>query len=262
MKRCAFFLFVILFAPPVFAGSGFTWMGALIESLHLPKAFGPILTFALIGFFLALIGLIYRAKISRIENTVIPDKGVSFRNIVEAYGQFIYDQCKSVLGEGQAYKYFPFIATLFIFIFLSNIIGLIPGFLPPTEYLTTTFALGVLAFIYYNYKGCREVGTFNYLKHFAGPMLILAPLIFPIEILSNVIRPVSLALRLRGNMYGDHTVLSVFTDLAPGGLVIPVIFMFMGLLVSFIQAYVFTSLTMVYISLATAHHDHGEEGHH
>ena len=152
---------------------------------------------------------------------------------------------------------FPFIATLFLFIFFSNIIGLVPGFLPPTEYLTTTFALGILTFIYYNYKGCREVGTLNYLKHFAGPMFLLAPLVFPIEILSNLIRPVSLALRLRGNMYGDHIVLSVFTELSPGGLIIPIIFLFMGLLVSFIQAYVFTSLTMVYISLATAHHDHG-----
>ena len=260
MKRWATLLLLVL-SSPAFAGSGFTWMGALAHKLHLPQGGDTVLTFGLVGLILVVIGLFYRAKVGSVENTVLPDKGISFRNLVEAYGQFIYNQCKAVLGENKAPQYFPFIATLFIFILFSNIIGLIPGFLPPTEHLTTTFALGVFVFVYYNYKGCREVGTLDYLKHFAGPMLLLAPLVFPIEILSNLIRPVSLALRLRGNMYGDHIVLSVFTELSPGGLIIPVIFLFMGLLVSFIQAYVFTSLTMVYISLATAHHDHKGHGH-
>ena len=246
-----------------FAGGGsFTWMGSLAHVFHLPHGSDTVLTFAFAGFLLILAGICYRIKIAKVENVVLPDKGISFRNLIEAYGQFIYDQCKAVLGENKAPRYFPFIATLFLLILVCNILGLIPGFLPPTEHLTTTFALGVLAFVYYNYRGCREVGTWNYFKHFMGPMLVLAPLVFPIEILSNLIRPVSLALRLRGNMYGDHIVLSVFSDLAPGGLIIPVVFLLMGLLVSLIQAYVFTSLTMVYISLATAHHDHDESEHH
>ena len=258
-------LFVIaaaLTSSSAFAGSGFTWMGSLAHALNLPHGGDTVLTFALAGLLLVLAGVCYRIKIAKVENVVLPDKGISFRNLVEAYGQFIYDQCKAVLGESKAPQYFPFIATLFLLILICNILGLVPGFLPPTEHLTTTFALGVLAFVYYNYKGCREVGTWNYFKHFMGPMLALAPLVFPIEILSNLIRPVSLALRLRGNMYGDHIVLSVFSELAPGGLIIPVVFLFMGLLVSCIQAYVFTSLTMVYISLATAHHDHEGSEHH
>lgn len=258
MNRWVVVLLLAL-SSAVFAGSGFTWMGALSHKLHLPHGGETVLTFGFVGLILIFIGLLYRMKIKNTKNVVLPDQGVSFRNLVEAYGQFIYNQCNAVLGESKAHKYFPFIATLFLFILFSNIIGLIPGFLPPTEHLTTTFALGIFAFIYYNYKGCQEMGALNYLKHFLGPMLLLAPLVFPIEILSNLIRPISLALRLRGNMYGDHIVLSVFTELSPGGLLFPVIFLFMGLLVSFIQAYVFTSLTMVYISLATAHHDH--EGH-
>jgi len=104
------------------------------------------------------------------------------------------------------------------------------------------------------------MGTINYIKHFAGPLWYMAVLIFPIEILSNFVRPISLALRLRGNMYGDHLVLSIFSDLTP--IIIPIAFLVLGLLVSIIQAFVFTVLSMVYISLATAHHDHGEEEHH
>src|SRR5690606_12416382 len=122
-------------------------------------------------------------------------------------GQFIMNQCKAIIGEKEGPKYFSFIATTFLVILVSNLIGLIPGFLPPTEELSTTLALGIFSFIYYNIKGCKELGTVNYFKHFAGPLWYMAILIFPIEILSNLIRPVSLALRLRGNMYGDHLVL-------------------------------------------------------
>jgi F-type H+-transporting ATPase subunit a len=244
-----------LFSSEIFASGGFTWLGGMAHSFHIPE---HSITFTLIGLFLVLIGLIYRSKISKVSNVVIPDKGITFRNIVELYGNFIYGQCKQVIGEKEAPTYFPFIATVFIVILLSNLIGLIPGFLPPTEYLSTTLALGVFSFIYYNVVGCKEQGVVNYVKHFAGPLWYLAVLIFPIEIISNCIRPLSLALRLRSNMMGDHIVLTQFSDLAP--LIIPIVFMILGILVSFIQAYVFTVLTMVYIQMAVAHHDH-EEGH-
>lgn len=240
-----------------FAGGGFLWLNGIADMLHIPQ---QVVTLGLIGSLMIIMGVAYRIRMANVDNVIIPDKGVTFRNLIEAYGQFIYDQCKTVIGEKEGPKYFTFISTLFLFIFICNITGLIPGFLPPTEFLTTTLALGVVAFVYYNIKGCKELGTWNYLKHFAGPMALLAPLIFPIEILSNFIRPVSLALRLRGNMSGDHIVLGVFSDMVP--YVVPVIFLFLGLLVSFIQAFVFTSLTMVYISLATAHHDHDDHGHH
>ncbi len=258
MLRFLFPFLIFGFSTTAKASGGFTWIGSISHSLgiHVPE---HILTFAFVGILLALVGLIYRAQISKVSNVVIPDKTISVRNITELYGQFIYSQCKAVLGEKEAAKYYTFIATTFIVIFVSNFIGLIPGFLPPTENLSTTLALGAFAFIYYNYKGCQELGTVNYIKHFAGPMPALALLIFPIEILSNFIRPVSLALRLRGNMMGDHKVLEVFSGLAP--LIVPIVFMMLGLLVCFIQAYVFTMLTMVYIALATAHHDHEEHAH-
>lgn len=246
---------LLLTSFPSYAAGGFTWIG----SLHLPLA-NHVATMILISLLLVLAGFIYRSKVAKVSNVVIPDKGITFRNIAELYGNFIYSQCKAVLGEDQAHKYFSFIATTFLVILSCNLIGLIPGFLPPTEHLSTTLALGAFSFIYYNIKGCKEQGTWNYLKHFAGPLWYLAFLIFPIEIISNFIRPMSLALRLRSNMMGDHLVLNTFSGLAP--LLVPIPFYILGILVSAIQAYVFTVLTMVYINLAVTHHDHDEEHAH
>jgi F-type H+-transporting ATPase subunit a len=252
-----FSLLILLIPSIALASGGFTWVSHIIHTFHLPVA-EHVFTFGLIALFMFTIGILYRSSLAKIHNIVIPDYGLTLRNFVEAYGQFIMNQCKAVIGEKEGPKYFNFIATIFITILLCNLIGLIPGFLPPTEHLSTTMALGLFSFIYYNIKGCKEMGIVNYFKHFAGPLWYMAILIFPIEILSNCIRPISLALRLRGNMYGDHLVLSVFSGLAP--LIVPIVFMVLGILVSIIQAYVFTVLSMVYISLATAHHDHAEHG--
>lgn len=247
---------ILASSTSAFAASGFTWLGGIAHSLHIPS---HTLTFIVIGLMLIGVGVLYRSKIAGVSNVVIPDRGITFRNIVELYGNFIYGQCKSIIGEHEGPKYFSFIGTTFIVIFISNLIGLVPGFLPPTEYLSTTLALGAFVFIYYNVQGCKEQGTWNYIKHFAGPLWYLSFLIFPIEIISNFIRPLSLALRLRSNMMGDHIVLTQFSNLAPA--VIPIVFMILGILVSLIQAYVFTVLTMVYIQMAVAHHDHDEDHH-
>ncbi len=263
-------LLALLFCSNAFASGGFTWMSALSHATGLDEVLHHafpgvhhtehIVTFSFVGILFIIITLLYRLKVKSVEAAVVPDKGVTFRNIVEMYGTFIYGQAKAVLGEKSAPKYYTFVASLFIIIFISNAIGLVPGFLPPTESINTTLALGVLSFVYFNLKGCKELGTLNYIKHFAGPLWHLAILIFPIEIISTCIRPISLALRLYGNMFGDHMVLGTFSNLAP--YVVPVVFLFLGLLVCFIQAYVFTMLSMVYISLATAHHDHDEHHAH
>lgn len=255
MMKKSLILLSLLISSSTFAAGGFTWLSGIAHAVHLPE---HVVTFSMIGLLLIVIGFLYRSKISKINNVKIPDKGITLRNFVELYGNFIYGQCKQVIGEKEAPIYFPFIATVFIVILVSNLIGLIPGFLPPTEYLSTTLALGAFSFIYYNVVGCKEQGVVNYLKHFAGPLWYLAVLIFPIEIISNCIRPLSLALRLRSNMMGDHIVLTQFSELVALG--VPIVFMILGILVSFIQAYVFTVLTMVYIQMAVAHHDH-EEGH-
>jgi len=255
MVRLAVTSIGLFFLNSAFANEGFTWISSALHSSHIPLA-EHVVTFLLVVVILMAVAFSYRASVAKSNNLIIPDKGITIRNLLEAYGNFILSQCRAIIGEKEGPKYFGFIATTFLVILISNLIGLIPGVLPPTEHLSTTFALGIFSFIYYNYKGCKEVGTLNYLKHFAGPLWYMAILIFPLEILSNFIRPVSLALRLRGNMYGDHLVLSIFSDLVP--FCLPIIFMILGILVSIIQAYVFTILSMVYITLATAHQDHGD----
>lgn len=268
MKKSFITLLLTLFTSNVFASEGFTWLSTLGHATGLEEVFhhngihhyDHILTFLFVCLLLVVVGFAYRAKVANKEQAVVPDRGITFRNITEMYGSFIMAQCRAVLGEKEAPKYFSFVATIFILIFLSNAIGLIPGFLPPTESINTTLALGVFSFFYFNIKGCKELGTVNYFKHFAGPLWYMAILIFPIEIISTCIRPISLALRLYGNMYGDHMVLGTFSGLAP--VAVPVVFMLLGLLVSLIQAYVFIMLSMVYVSLATAHQDHGEHHAH
>ncbi len=268
MRKFSIVSLLALLTSNAHAAGGFTWLTqvgkatGLEETLHHAGIHHyehmPALLIVLLG--LVFTGFFYRAKTKNIDAAVVPDKGITFRNVIELYGSFIYTQTRAVLGEKDAPKYYRFVATMFIVIFIANMIGFIPGFLPPTESINTTLALGVFSFLYFNIKGCKELGTVNYLKHFAGPLWYMAILIFPIEIISTCIRPLSLGLRLYGNMYGDHMVLGTFSSLAP--LLVPIVFMLLGTLVSFIQAYVFVMLSMVYVSLATAHHDHGDHAHH
>jgi F-type H+-transporting ATPase subunit a len=137
-----------------------------------------------------------------------------------------------------------------------NLIGLIPGMVSPTTTVSVNVAIALIVFLSFNYYGIREQGLVNYLKHFAGPVWWLAPLLFPLEILSAVLRVLTLNLRLYWNITADHIVLGVFTELTK--YVVPVIFYGLGTFVCFMQAFVFTTLTMVYIFLAV---DHGAEEH-
>ena len=200
--------------------------------------------------------LIARAQLTRVMKTteggLVPESRLTYRNFFEIIAESLYKLTESVIGHHDAPIYFPVIGTLFVFIFAANLVGLIPGFIPPTENLNTTLALGIFVFVYYNYAGLRAHGI-AYLKHFLGPILWLAPLMLIIEIASHIFRPLSLALRLRGNIMGDHVVMGVFSGLVP--YLLPVVFYGLGVFVAFIQAFVFCLMTMVYISLSTAH-DH------
>lgn len=142
-------------------------------------------------------------------------------------------------------KYFPLLATLALFILVSNLIALVPGFYPPTANLNTNAALALTVFVMTHVIGFKEHGV-AYLKHFMGPILVLAPLIFIIEIIGHLARPLSLSLRLFGNMYGHEIVLMIFLALVP--FLLPVPMMLMGVLIAFIQTFVFTLLAMIYIA--------------
>ncbi len=247
----------ILLAPSAFASGGYNFFTNASHSTHIPAH-----TLALIfgSLLIVLIGVVYRAQISSVKNIIIPDRGITTRNLVEALGQAMHGTAKTVMGEESTKKYFSYVIFVFFFILINNLIGIIPGSMSANQNLNTTLALGIFTFFYFNYQGIRAVGFINYMKHFAGPMPALALLVFPIEIISVSVRPLSLALRLRGNMDGDHLILGIFSELVP--YIVPIPFYAMGIFVGFLQAFVFTLLTMIYIGMATAHHDHGEHDHH
>ncbi|MFP5386615.1 MAG: F0F1 ATP synthase subunit A [Bacteriovoracia bacterium] len=247
----------LFLAQSAFAAGGFNFFAEASHATHIPAH-----TLALVigSIIMIAIGVAYRAQISNVKNYIIPDKGVSVRNMVEALGQAMYGTAKTVMGEESAKKYFSYVIFVFFFILINNLIGILPGSMSANQNLNTTLALGIFTFLYFNFQGMRAVGVVNYLKHFAGPMPALALLIFPIEIISVSVRPLSLALRLRGNMDGDHLILGIFSELVP--YIVPIPFYAMGIFVGFLQAFVFTLLTMIYIGMATAHHDHGDHEHH
>ena len=155
-------------------------------------------------------------------------------------------------------KYFPIVMTFAVLILVSNLMGLFPLFMSPTSATSVTFALGLSSFLYYNYIGINENGLFGHLKHLAGPIWWIAPLIFPIELISNLIRPFSLGIRLFGNLFADEKVLETVASLAPPWTwVAPIALMPLSVFVAFVQTFVFILLSQLYISeVSHAPHEH------
>jgi F-type H+-transporting ATPase subunit a len=154
-------------------------------------------------------------------------------------------------------KYFPVVMTFAVLILVSNLMGLFPLFMSPTSATSVTFALGLGSFLYYNYIGISENGLFRHLKHFAGPIWWIAPLIFPIELISNLIRPFSLGIRLFGNLFADEKVLETLAGLAPPYTwFAPILLMPLSVFVALIQTFVFILLSQLYLSeVSHAPHD-------
>jgi len=194
------------------------------------------------------------------EQAIVPPREITLRNLFELLGDALYNLTRNIMGEANGKKYLPLIGTLALFIFFSNVLSLIPGMIPPTSTLKTNVALAISVFVLTHVEGIRAQGPVAYLKHFMGPLWWLAPIMFLIEIIGHIARPVSLSLRLMGNMVSDHKVVSIFFALVP--LLVPVPFLILGTLVAVIQTLVFCLLTMVYISMAVAVHDHDDHGAH
>src|SRR5262245_2021695 len=159
-------------------------------------------------------------------------------------------------------KHFPVVATFGILILLSNLTGMLPDMIAPTANFNVTLALAITSFLYYNYVGIRENGIVGYFKHFAGPVpnILIMLLMFPIEIISNLARILSLSMRLFGNIYGEEQVSGVISSLMQW--VVPALLMPLGLLTSVLQTFIFMVLSMVYLGEVSRHSDdHGEQGH-
>jgi len=175
------------------------------------------------------------------------------QNVMESYLGGVIAMGKDVIGEELARKYLPLVAAVGMFIFVSNMIGIIPGFEAPTSNINITLPLALMVFFYYNYEGIKENGVIKYFAHFMGPVKILAPLMFPIEIVSHISRIISLSFRLFGNIKGDDLFLWVLLMLVPFIAPLPayILLTFSGIL----QTFVFMILIYVYLAGAVAMED-------
>lgn len=151
-------------------------------------------------------------------------------------------------------RFFPLLGTLFFYILCGNLLGLFPGFMSPTSNINATASMAIMVFFYYNYVGFKANGFVKYMAHFAGPSLMIAPLMFVIEIISHCARPFSLSVRLFGNIYAEELIIGSLNSMFPFLVALPV--MAIGLFASTIQAFVFIVLTMVYLGGAVEHSDH------
>ncbi|GAA8998078.1 F0F1 ATP synthase subunit A [Helicobacter pylori] len=180
---------------------------------------------------------------------------MGLQNVYESIIGAILSVAKDIIGEELARKYFPLAGTIALYVFFSNMIGIIPGFESPTASWSFTLVLALIVFFYYHFEGIRVQGFFKYFAHFAGPVKWLAPFMFPIEIISHFSRIVSLSFRLFGNIKGDDMFLLIMLLLVPWAVPVApfMVLFFMGIL----QAFVFMILTYVYLAGAVL----TDEGH-
>ena len=220
-----------------------------------------------IMFFIACILSLF--VISSFKGKLSEDDPTDGQLTLEAGFLAIKDMVVRVIGE-HGYKYFPVVATFAVMVLVSNLMGLFPLFMSPTAHISVTFALGITSFVYYNYVGIAENGFFKHIAHFMGPKLpfvmalIITPLIFGIELISSMIRPATLALRLFANMFADEQISLQISNLyAPfTQFLLPVLIMPLAVFVALVQTLVFTLLSMIYIGEVSHHHeehDHLEE---
>lgn len=227
------------------AGLGNAILGLFGQHAHNPDK--PWVNFMTMQILTAVLVMIVFALL---RGRLSMDKPGKMQHIFEVFYNFLHEQAEEAAGHGGS-KYLAFFGTLFFFILFCNLIGIVPGFESPTMFPAVTLGCAIAAFLYYNIVGVQAVGVGHYLKHFVGPMPALAPLMIPIEIVSHFARPLSLTIRLYANMLAGEKVTLVFLGLTY--LVAPAVFMGLHVFVAFLQAYVFTVLTMMYVGGATAH---------
>ncbi len=194
--------------------------------------------------FLASFLLIGVALMLRGGMSLVP---TGIQNLVEVLAEAMLDLAEETIGERWGRTFFPFIATLFMFILTCNLMGLVPGFTSPTSNLNMTAAMAVPVFLVYQFFGFKIHGP-GYVRHFMGPVLLLAPLMLVVEVLSHLARPLTLSVRLFGNMFAKHMLLLVLGSIAFTKYLIPAGVLGLGILVGFVQAFVFALLTTLYLA--------------
>lgn len=259
---------------------GFGDHGAVSSFLAEPKTGWVVITSWVIVGILLLAALVARGSLQRAmarddAGRFIPESGLSPRNVFEILVESLWGMVEGILGPKEVANFFPLIATCFIYILTTNLLGLLPGFPPPTEDISNNAAMAIVVFVVFNYAGLSRNGM-AYLKHLGGPIWWMFPFMFLLEGLGLFIRPVSLTVRLTANIFADHQVAHAFQTiggkLLGEGVVadviaalLPVPLYALGVFVCLIQAFVFSLLATIYIGLSTAdmHHDsHDSHAHH
>lgn len=245
---------------------GYTYLSSIIPDANVQKFTVGIAA----GVALLAVGTIAARKLrqaSGLQEAIAPSR-FSLTAFFDLFFEAFLKYFDSILGKERR-RFAPFCASVFIFVLTGNLLGLIPGMPAVTTTVWINVGMAFVVFFTFNWIGIREHGLIGYLKHFCGPILFVAPLVFPLEILSTCLRILTLNMRLYWNIFADHLVLGIFTSLTqftvpifsvPVSIPIPVpvIFYAMGAFVSFMQAFVFATLTMMYILLATQHEAHEE----
>jgi F-type H+-transporting ATPase subunit a len=237
--------------PPVAALLGA--LGFHVEGHEVIPAFLVMTMLIILG--VAVVGLLIRSRLS-VEN---PGR---FQILLEDGVTGVVGLLEEWIGpDGR--RYMPLIATLGLFILLSNYAGLVPGLMAPTSNINVTVGLAITTWVYYHFQGLKKQGVVNYLKHFAvppGAPVWMAPLMLVIELISHTSRLLSLSLRLFGNVFGEEMVIVIIGSLVP--FLFPLPFMFLGLITGGLQAFIFVLLSIIYLQAAVAvEHEHDAHGH-
>jgi F-type H+-transporting ATPase subunit a len=240
---------------------GETFLGHQPVGVHGAEPLASSLAVMLVIVFLA---LLTRQALNHHEAAVIPDASLTLRTFFEVWIGYWYGLMKDMMGPRRAKQYFPLIGSLSVFIVFGNVLGLIPGFTPPTSNWNISLGCAAVVFVMFNYYGIKENGL-GYFKHLFGPWLgwPLVPvniLLFVVESFSLCIRPLTLSIRLMLNMSVDHLLVTIMLGMV--ALFLPVPVLVLGTLVCIVQVLVFCILTSIYITLATDHEEHGEHAAH
>jgi F-type H+-transporting ATPase subunit a len=220
------------------------WMGLHSQGYWLPdNAIMSMLVVSIIALLLI--------PVSRKLSVETPGK---LQSMLEVLITGLEGLIEDVVGHGTARRFLPIICSLAFFIFVGNIFGLFYFVQPPTADPSTTFALSITAFVFYNVIGIKENGLPKYLKHFLGPVIFLAPLMFVIELISHAARILSLAVRLFGNIFGEHAATTIFFGMFP--FLLPWPMMALGIFGALLQAFIFIMLTMAYLNGAVGAEEH------
>lgn len=198
------------------------------------------------------VALILVVLVALLRSRLSMDRPGKLQHVMETIYEFLRGTAEENVGHG-SHRYLAFFGTIFLFVLVGNLVGIIPTFEAPTMTPFVTAGCAMATFAYYNWQGLRE-GAGRYLAHFAGPVWWMAPLMIPIEIVSHLARPLSLTIRLFANMLAGEKVTEVFLGLTY--LLVPAVFMGLHTFVSVLQAYVFALMTMIYVGGAVAHDDH------